>query len=531
MWNGKKNCMFGGIMLRRSILSKLKNIQSDNKRATSIQVSANTKLSVSSKVITNLQNIKDTIGNPEDLNLRNIKIGKMNTNCGIAYISGITDEIRINNNIIKNLQQNLKDIDVDLIENIKLEVISITSIEESENMDKIIDYILDGQTVFFIDGEKKALIIGSTGGKERSVEQPQSETLIHGPRDGFIENLEVNLSLIRKDIRDPKLRFKSFEIGSRSKQKVMLCYIEDIINPNILEEVTRRLQSIDTEYVTDSAQIEQWIEDSSLSPFPQMISSERPDKASFEMLHGKFVILVDGTPFSIIGPIVLNDIVKSMEDYNQRWITASLIRSLRFIACIIALFLPAIYIALVSFHPGMLPTSLVFSIAASREGMPFNAAVEVLLMAMVFEMLQEAAIRLPRVIGQTISIVGGLVIGESAVNAGIASPIIVIVTALTAIASFCVPYYSVAISFRAIRFGVMLASALLGLYGLILSLIVMVIHITNLKSFGVPYSIPLMPMVKRDLSDTIIRAPITVLSKRENFLQNNLHQSKKGRKS
>lgn len=220
-----------------------------------------------------------------------------------------------------------------------------------------------------------------------------------------------------------------------------------------------------------------------------------------------------------------------MEDYNQRWITASLIRSLRFIACIIALFLPAIYIALVSFHPGMLPTSLVFSIAASREGMPFNAAVEVLLMAMVFEMLQEAAIRLPRVIGQTISIVGGLVIGESAVNAGIASPIIVIVTALTAIASFCVPYYSVAISFRAIRFGVMLASALLGLYGLILSLIVMVIHITNLKSFGVPYSIPLMPMVKRDLSDTIIRAPITVLSKRENFLQNNLHQSKKGRKS
>lgn len=522
--------MFGGIALKRSILSKLKNQQLDKKRATSIQRPAKTELSISSKLSTNLQNIKQSIGNPDDLNLRNIKVGKMNTNCGIAYISGITDETLINNNIIQNLQQNLKDVEVDLIENIKLEVISITSIEETENMDKIIDYILDGQTVFFIDGEKMALVIGSSGGKERSVEQPQSETLIHGPRDGFIENLEVNLSLIRRDLRDPKLRYKSFEIGSRSKQKVVLCYIEDLINPDILEEVIRRIQSIDTEYVTDSAQIEQWIEDSSLSPFPQMISSERPDKASFEMLHGKFVILVDGTPFCIIGPIVLNDIVKSMEDYNQRWIMASLLRVLRFIACIIALFLPGIYIALVSFHPGMLPTSLVFSIAASREGMPFNAAVEVLLMAMVFEMLQEAAIRLPKVIGQTISIVGGLVIGESAVNAGIASPIIVIVTALTAIASFCVPYYSVAISFRAIRFGVMFASAVLGLYGLILSLIVMVIHITNLKSFGVPYSVPLMPMMKKDISDIIIRAPITILTKRDNFLQN-LNQPKKGRKN
>lgn len=516
-------------MRRRSVFTKLKKPEKKEmqQQSGSSDIQAEVDTTLSDKVSDNLNTVKKAIGAPEDLNLRYISIGKIAKKCGIAYLSGITDTNIINQEIIHSLQQNLQELEGDLLEHIKLEIIAVTSVEELADMKQIIDFVLDGQTIFFLEGEEKALIIGTAGGDKRSIEQPQSENLIQGPREGFIESLEVNLALIRRNIRDPNLRFKTFEVGKRSKQKVVLCYIEDIINPKILEEVIYRLESINLEYITDVSQIEQWIEDSSLSPFPQMLSTERPDKVTFEILHGRFAILVDGTPFTALGPVVLSDINKSMEDYNQRWVTASLLRILRVLASFIALFLPGIYIAMVLFHPGMLPTTLVFSIAASREGMPFSAIVEVLLMATTFEMLQEAAIRLPRIIGQTIGIVGGIVIGEAAVSAGIASPIIVIITALTAIASFCSPYYSVAISFRAVRFGIMLISAFLGLFGLILSFLVLVIHVTNLKSFGVPYSFTVLPSVKQDLSDNIIRGPITKVEKRYIFLRNALKDPKK----
>ncbi|WP_152657915.1 spore germination protein [Oceanobacillus sp. CFH 90083] len=514
--------------MRQSIFTKLKQQEGKEteKQLGTNSVEAKVKSALSDKVSDNLNTLKKAIGDPEDLNLRYITIGKFQKKCGIAYLSGITDTNMINQEIIQTLQQNLQEVDGSPLENIKLEMIAVSSVTELDDMKKIIDFVLDGQTVFFLEEEEQALIIGTAGGDKRAIENPQSENLIQGPREGFVESLEVNLALVRRNIRDPSLRFKTYEVGTRSKQKLVLCYVEDVINPKILEEVIYRLESIELEYITDVSQIEQWIEDSSLSPFPQMLSTERPDKVAFEVLHGRFAIFVDGTPFTALGPVVLSDINKSMEDYNQRWITASLLRILRVIASLIALFLPGIYIAMVLFHPGMLPTTLVFSIAASREGMPFSAIAEILLMAATFEMLQEAAIRLPRIIGQTIGIVGGIVIGEAAVSAGIASPIIVIITALTAIASFCSPYYSVAISFRAVRFGIMLVSAFLGLFGLILAFLVLVIHVTNLKSFGVPYSFTVLPTVKHELMDNIIRGPITKVEEQYIFLQNQLKKSK-----
>ncbi|GEN89279.1 spore germination protein [Oceanobacillus sojae] len=510
--------------MSQSVFTKLKQQEKkeEEKQLGSHPVQPKVRSKLSNKVSDNLDTLKNAIGNPEDLNLRYISIGKLQKKCGIAYLSGITDTNMINQDIIQTLQQNLKEMEGSPLENVKLEMIAVSSVAELNDMKEIINLVLDGQTVFFLEEEENALVIGTSGGDKRAIEQPQSENLIQGPREGFVESLEVNLAMIRRNLRDPNLRFKAYEVGTRSKQKLVLCYVEDVINPQILEEVIYRLESIELEYITDVSQIEQWIEDSSLSPFPQMLSTERPDKVAFEVLHGRFAVLVDGTPFSAIGPVVLSDINKSMEDYNQRWITASLLRILRVVASLIALFLPAFYIAMVLFHPGMLPTTLVFSIAASREGMPFSAIAEILLMAATFEMLQEAAIRLPRIIGQTIGIVGGIVIGEAAVSAGIASPIIVIITALTAIASFCSPYYSVAISFRAVRFGFMLICALFGLFGLILAFLVLVIHVTNLKSFGVPYSFTVFPAVKQDMMDNVIRGPITKVEEQYIFLQDEL---------
>ncbi len=256
-----------------------------------------------------------------------------------------------------------------------------------------------------------------------------------------------------------------------------------------------------------------------LSPFPQILNTERPDKASEALLQGKVVILLDRTPFVLIAPATFGSSLHSPEDYYWRWSLGTLVRMLRYLAAFISVFLPALYIALVSYHPGLIPSDLAFSIAASRDEVPFPPFVEALIMTATMELLREAGLRLPTAIGQTIGIVGGLVIGEAAVSAGIVSPVMVIVVALNAIASFALPSYSIAISFRILQFWLMAAAAIFGLYGIILSYIMINIHIVNLMSFGVPYSTPFAPSFLSDWKDLVLRAPITMMKKRPVYTQ------------
>lgn len=467
----------------------------------------------------NLQNMRELLGNPGDLVVRELIIGEVEKRAAIVYLSGITDEELINNNILKTIQLNMKQYHSKILENIEKEVIAVTDVDKTTNLDDVSLGVLNGNTAFYIDGTDTVLIMGTTGGETRSIEQPESETLIRGPRDGFVENIATNMALIRRDIKDPNLRFKQHEVGKRSKQKLIVCYIAGITNPDLVEEVNRRLETMDIDYISDSAYVEQWIEDSFLSPFPQLLDTERPDTVSSHLIQGKLAILVDGTPFALVAPITLGDTLHSMDDYNQKWMSATLLRLLRYLSAFFALFLPALYIALVAYHPGMIPSSLAFSIAASREGVPFPAAIEALLMAITFEILHEAGIRLPKTIGETIGIVGGLVIGDAAVSAGIVSPVMVIVTALTAIASFSVPTYSVAIAFRTARFAFMIAASFLGLYGIILVYIMINIHLVNLKSIGIPYSTPFAPTFIKDWKNLILRAPITKLTQRPTYLK------------
>lgn len=370
-----------------------------------------------------------------------------------------------------------------------------------------------------MDGEEEVLLMGTDGGEARSISEPESETLIRGPRDGFVESINTNMALIRRDIKDQNLRFKEHIVGKRSNQKLVICYMEGIVNPDLVEEITRRIDSVDIDFIPDSSYIEQWIEDSIFSPFPQIIDTERPDSVSSSIMQGKVGIIVDGTPFALIAPMTFSDSLSSPEDYTQRWLTSSLLRMLRFSAAFVAIFLPGLYVALVSFHPGMIPSTLAYSISASREGVPFPAPFEAILMAITFEILHEAGVRLPNVVGQTIGIVGGLVIGEAAVSAGIVSPIMVVVTALTAIAAFSIPSHSVSLSFRMFRFIVILAGGSLGLYGIVLVYIMITIHLVNLKSIGIPYATPFAPTFFKDLKDVVIRAPITNLIHRPEHLK------------
>jgi len=281
-----------------------------------------------------------------------------------------------------------------------------------------------------------------------------------------------------------------------------------------LAEIERRVLSIDMDDAEGSGYIEQWIADSFLTPFPLIINTERPDKVSAALLQGKAALLVDGTPFQLIMPMTFASMLRSPEDYYEHWLIASLIRVLRLIAAFASTFMPALYIALVEFHHGMIPSKLAFSIAGTREGVPFPAVVEAFIMEGTLELLREAGLRLPKPIGQTIGIVGGLVIGEAAVSAGIVSPIMVIIVAVTAISSFTLPSYAFSISLRMLRFAVMLAAAVFGLYGIILAYIMINIHLVNLTSFGVPYSAPFAPFFARDWKDLIVRMPPMELDKR-----------------
>ncbi|SHG88908.1 spore germination protein [Ornithinibacillus halophilus] len=512
-------------MVRSSLFKRLKRIdlfkQNSQNQQQDDQQKSSAKFTkeITTNLDQNLASIKQMLGDPGDLVVREFLVGSLDSRAAIVYISGLVDEDLISNNILKTIQSNLKDFDENVLDKIYKEVISITDIRKVQSLDDVSLAILNGSTAFYLENFDTVLVMGTNGGETRSIQQPESETLIRGPRDGFVESIETNAALIRRDIKDPNLRLKSHVVGKRSKQKLVLCYIDGIVNPELVKEVNRRLETIDIDYVSDSSYVEQWIEDSFLSPFPQLMETERPDKVSLNLVRGKVAILVDGTPFAIIAPITLGDALHSPEDYNQRWITASLLRLLRYLSAFFALFLPSLYIALVAYHPGMLPSTLTYSIAATREGVPFPAAIEALIMAITFEILHEAGIRLPKVIGQTIGIVGGLVIGEAAVSAGIVSPIMVIVTALTAIASFSVPSYSFALTLRTLRFAFMIAASFLGLFGIILVYIMINIHIVNLKSLGIPYSTPFSPTFSQDWKDLVIRAPFSFVTRRPKFMK------------
>ncbi|ENH96632.1 spore germination protein [Gracilibacillus halophilus YIM-C55.5] len=472
----------------------------------------------------NIKNLENLLGKPDDLVVRKFRVRGTNHRCAIAYIEGLVDTQYIRNQVMSHIQldedlNQIPDQKQALFETLYEEIMSATAVKKKKTLDDLSKGILSGSTIFYLDGLAEVFVISSQGWEKRQIQEPVSETLIRGPREGFVENIRTNIVLIRRYIQDPNLRFETHKVGRRSKKNLVVSYVDGVIHPDIVQEVNRRLQTIDMDDAPETGFIEQWIEDSFLSPFPQMMNTERPDKVAASLLQGKVAILLDGTPFVLIAPTTLGNSLQSPEDYYERWTVGSLLRVLRYIAAFIAVFLPAVYVALVSFHPGMIPSDLAFSIAASREGVPFTPFVEALLMSGTMELLREAGARLPKTIGQTIGIVGGLVIGDAAVRAGVVSPIMVIVVALNAIASFSLPAYSIAIAFRIILFGILILSGILGLYGIILGYIMINIHIVNLKSIGVPYSTPYAPTFYRDWMDLFVRLPITVFTKRPKYMK------------
>ncbi|MDK2801046.1 MAG: spore germination protein [Clostridiales bacterium] len=480
----------------------------------------------------NLEKFKAYLGESGDAIFRQFTSVVGNIKCGVVFLDGMVSKDWVQRHIIlpliieaaqfksstKNGEEDKQASKEKTAELIKEHVISAAEVKEGQDLDEAMFALMSGETILLIDGYDKAIIIGTRQWPARGVQEPVSEALVRGPRDGFTETLRFNTALLRRRLRDPNMVFKSLSVGRRSKTDIVIAYIKGIARPDLVEQVEKRIKEIDIDDISESGQIEQFIEDNSLSPFPQVQNTERPDKAAAALAEGRVVIMVDGTPFVLIVPTSLYQLFQSPEDFYERWIIGSLLRFLRWIGSFVATFAPALYIAIVSYHPGMLPTALAISVAASRETVPFPAFVEALLMEITIELLRESGARLPKAIGQTIGIVGAIVIGDAAVRAGITSPFMVIIVAVTAISSFIIPSYSVAIAFRVVRFPMMILAATLGLYGIMLGFIFINIHMVLLKSFGANYMSPLAPTQINDWKDVIIRLPLQLMRRRPEYI-------------
>lgn len=436
------------------------------------------------------------------------------------YYSNMIDQALINADILKPFMNVPHHLDGNNIEYHQLKnVLLYDTLYHSEGglesrFAGLVEGLLRGETVIAIEGMEEAFLIGTRNIEKRAIDQPATEQVIRGPRDGFIELLGTNIALIRYRLQTTDLRVQTMQLGRRAKSKVAVCYLEGIANPDLVQEVNKRLRNIDIDAVLDSGYLEQFIEDHHLSPFPQVQYTERPDKVAANLLEGRVAILVDGSPFALIVPTIFAQFYQTVEDYTERFLLMSAIRLARFIALIFSLVFPALYVAIISFNPELIPTEFAVAVAGGRAGVPFPAIIEVLVIEISMEILREATIRLPQQVGGALSIVGVLVIGQAAVAAGFASPITIVIIALTTIGSFATPAYNAALALRLLRFPLIIMAGIFGLYGIMIGLILIVNHLLSLKSFGVPYLSPLVPGSFKGMKDLFVRGPLWLMKNR-----------------
>ncbi|SDI90339.1 spore germination protein KA [Aneurinibacillus migulanus] len=399
------------------------------------------------------------------------------------------------------------------------QVITAKKMVRVDNLKTAVEMITTGSTLVHVDDMDHIIAVITCGFPSRSVAEPEAEPLVRGPREGFTEKLQDNTALIRKRLRTPELKSEMIKIGQRSHTMVCFMYMRELVEEDVLNTVRQRLQKVDIDILLESAQLEELIEDSVYSPFPQMISTERPDKVVSALTEGRVAIIIDGTPFVLVVPSVFYDFMQASEDFYQRFYFSTAIRLLRTITFLIALLGPSFYIAITTFHQELIPTPLLLTVISARAGVPFPALVEALIMEVSFEVLREAGVRLPRPVGSAVSIVGALVVGQAAVEAGIISQAMVIVVAFTGIASFTIPAFNMSMSTRLLRFPMMLIAAGLGLFGIAIALVALGIHMCSLRTFGVPYMSPIAPMHGRTWGSEIFVLPYPMRKWRQEYIQ------------
>lgn len=460
----------------------------------------------------NLKTLKGFLSNCSDVVYREFIVGNINRVAVVIFINELVDNKLINQSIISSLM-NIKEVSLSnleygsIIDTIKERFLEIADIEEASSIAEVIDALLNGNSVFLIDGEAKALKMKTQGWKERNISETKIEQVIRGPREAFTENISTNASQVRRKIKSPQLKFEEYIVGRLTRTKIYISYLGGRADDEVVKEVRKRIEKIDVDSILESGYIEELIEDTPYTLFPQMQHSERPDKVASAILEGRVAIFVDGTPFVLMVPATFIQFFQSSDNYYERYTNAIAVRIIRTIFVGIALLLPGLYVAIISYHKEMIPAPLYITIIQAARGVPFPIFIEALVMEIAFEALREAGLRYPGPANQTVSIVGALIIGDAAVRAGIVSPSTIIIISITGIASFSIPSFDIGYAIRILRFVLLVLAALWGLYGIMLGIIVLLMHMVSLRSFGKEYFFPIAPINFKHLKDFILRAP------------------------
>lgn len=466
---------------------------------------------IMSKSITdNLVQFKDIFKDCSDVVYRQI-VSREKAQFLLIFIDGMIDSELIVSNLIKpllyeGLPQGLGSVEA-FSQMCERELFSLLQVNKSSMINIIAKQILKGNLAIIVEGESEACIASVRKLETRSIDESTNEPTLRGPRESFTESIRTNITLIRKIFSTRRLKVETFEVGTLTSTQVVISYIEGITEQNLLEQVRKRITEIKSNGILESGYIEESIEDTHFSPFPQMLNTERPDVVAASLLEGKIAILTDGSPFVLIVPMTFWSGLQAPDDYYERFLYVVMNRTIRFAFTVFGVLFSSLYVALTNFHQEMIPSKLMISIASLREQSPFPTVIEVFFMEVMFEGLREAGLRLPKTIGPLVSIVGALVIGEAAVRAGIISAPIVIVVSAAGVASFIIPRYRFGIPLRMLRFPILVLSGIFGLFGIAAGTMLILIHLVRLVPFGTPYLEPVAPLDNQRLKDWIIRWP------------------------
>lgn len=474
---------------------------------------------ISKHIEENIKNFKGIFEESADIKMKEMTLGKEgNVRCFLVFIEVAFANGMLEASALGRLTAYLNPLSPEqMYDALDKNTMGLSDLTLFDTMEEAAQMLLIGESILFVDGYTHALKIPDKGYPGMSVQESDSEKVIRGSNEGFTDSVRVNTALIRKRLRSPRLRVKEMKCGVRSFTNVDLVYSSDLASPELIQEIERRLKTYEIDGILDTGVIEQLAEEKWYSPFPQFQTTQRPDRAVMAILEGRVVLLCDNSSTALILPVDINSFLKTTDDYYNRFEVATFARLIRYMAAFFAMTLPGLYLAITNFHTQILPTTLLLSFWEARLGVPFPAVLEVVLMELSFELLREAGIRLPGAMGSTIGIVGGLIIGQAAVDANLVSPIVVIVVAFTALCSFAVPNEEFSFASRLLKFYFIFLSAWMGYFGFLVGCITVLIHLSRLKSFGIPY---LMPFAGADLSkgederDSIIRMPLKRLTKR-----------------
>ncbi|AZN43782.1 spore germination protein [Paenibacillus albus] len=460
----------------------------------------------------NLVQLQAIFSKAPDLIIRTFIYKQTGQKAALAYLCGLVDKNSINNNVLYQLMfEPIADSEPMPTNYLPITIGDLKSTTQWSNIELM---LLEGHSILFLEGAELAYSLDTQGWPQRAITDSQIEASLKGAHQGFIESGWQNVALLRRMISTRELKMLELYVGTRVRSKVTILYLEDVTAPHLVEELQKRLMALNVDCIINTGELAEYLEDRPFSLLPQFITTERPDTAASQLLQGRICVVLDRSSSVMVAPVGIAAFFQGIDDYSTRWPVASFMRILRFIACFVAAFLPGFYIACISFNVEVIPLDLILSIGQFRAAVPFPPFIEAMLMELMLEMLREAGIRLPAPVGQTVGIVGGIVIGQAAVQAGIVSNLMVVVVSSTAVASFILPNYDMASSIRLIRFPVMFIASFFGIIGIVVCFMVLVIHLVQLRSLGESYSSPIAPIRIRDWKDVFIRLPVWSMKKR-----------------